>query len=74
MSLLRSVMVFTVVANVHPSEYEFRQQKLMGNLTEHVMLCLSLIRSCVKLGQPIFGICRGFQEVAVALAVNCIQK
>ena len=27
---------------------------------------LSLIRACVELGQPIFGICRGFQEVAVA--------
>ena len=30
-------------------------------------LALPLIRECVAAGQPIIGICRGFQEVAVAM-------
>ena len=53
--------------NVHPSEYGIQATEAHGEFDRaRDAVSLSLIRSCVKLGQPIFGICRGFQEVAVA--------
>ncbi|MCX7287544.1 MAG: gamma-glutamyl-gamma-aminobutyrate hydrolase family protein [Rhodobacterales bacterium] len=54
--------------NVHPSEYGEEETAAQGWLD----LCrepntLPLIRACVDRGQPFLGICRGFQEVNVAL-------
>lgn len=53
--------------NVHPEEYGEAETEAHGAFDRNRdALALPLIRACVEAGQPIFGICRGFQEVAVA--------
>lgn len=53
--------------NVHPEEYGEEETEAHGTFDRaRDRLVLPLIRACVDAGQPIFGICRGFQEVNVA--------
>jgi putative glutamine amidotransferase len=53
--------------NVHPEEYGHTPTDAHGAFDrDRDRVALKLIRKCVARGQPIFGICRGFQEVAVA--------
>ncbi len=53
--------------NVHPDEYGHEPSEAHGDFDRaRDRVALDLIRKCVETGQPIFGICRGFQEVAVA--------
>lgn len=53
--------------NVHPEEYGEEETEAHGTFDRaRDKLTLPLIRACVAAGQPIFGICRGFQEVNVA--------
>lgn len=55
-------------ANIHPGEYGEKETEAHGNFDMgRDAISLPLIRACVASGQPIFGICRGFQEVAVAM-------
>ena len=54
--------------NVHPEEYGHEPTAAHGKFDrdrDHV--ALPLIRECVNRGQPIFGVCRGFQEFNVAM-------
>lgn len=54
--------------NVHPSEYGHDETEAYGTFDRNRdAITLPLIRKCVDRGQPILGICRGFQEVAVAM-------
>jgi putative glutamine amidotransferase len=54
--------------NVHPSEYGEDATEAHGAFdTARDGVALPLIRACVARGQPIFGVCRGFQEVNVAM-------
>ncbi|PUB18867.1 gamma-glutamyl-gamma-aminobutyrate hydrolase family protein [Yoonia sediminilitoris] len=54
--------------NVHPEEYGEIATVAHGEFDrDRDRLALPLIRACVSRGQPIFGICRGFQEVNVAM-------
>ena len=54
--------------NVHPSEYGEAETKAHGDFDRcRDEITLPLIRACVDRGQPFFGICRGFQEVNVAM-------
>ena len=54
-------------ANVHPAEYGEAETPAHGDFDrDRDALTLPLIRACVAAGQPIIGVCRGFQEVAVA--------
>ena len=54
--------------NVHPSEYGEEETPAHGAFDRsRDAITLPLIRACVERGQPFFGICRGFQEVNVAL-------
>lgn len=54
--------------NVHPSEYGEDETPAHGTFDRNRdAVTLPLIRACVARGQPILGICRGFQEVNVAL-------
>ena len=54
--------------NIHPAEYGHAETPAHGSFDRaRDALVLPLIRACIASGQPIFGICRGFQEVAVAM-------
>lgn len=54
--------------NVHPEKYGEAETEAHGAF-DHCRdnITLPLIRACVEQGQPIFGVCRGFQEVNVAM-------
>jgi putative glutamine amidotransferase len=57
-----------VGVEVHPSEYGEEETPAHGAFDRgRDAITLPLIRACVDRGQPFLGICRGFQEVNVAL-------
>ena len=54
--------------NVHPEEYGETWTEAHGaHDRARDAIALPLVRACVERGQPVFGICRGFQEVNVAM-------
>ncbi len=54
--------------NVHPEEYGHEETPAHGDFDRcRDAITLPLVRKCVETGQPFFGICRGYQEVAVAM-------
>ncbi|MCG7519153.1 gamma-glutamyl-gamma-aminobutyrate hydrolase family protein [Ruegeria sp. Ofav3-42] len=54
--------------NVHPEEYGEPATEAHGEFDRaRDAVTLPLVRACVERGQPFFGICRGFQEVNVAM-------
>jgi putative glutamine amidotransferase len=54
--------------NVHPEEYGEEETEAHGTFDRaRDRLTLPLIRDCVASGQPILAICRGFQELNVAM-------
>lgn len=54
--------------NVHPAEYGEQSTPAHGtHQPERDRISLPLIRNAVARGQPIFGVCLGFQEVNVAM-------
>lgn len=55
-------------ANVHPEEYGEEETPAHGTFDrKRDGIALPLIRALVERGQPFLGICRGFQEVNVAM-------
>ena len=54
--------------NVHPEEYGEAATEAHGAFDRaRDAITLPLARACIERGQPILGICRGFQEVNVAM-------
>lgn len=54
--------------NVHPEEYGEAETPAHGAFDRaRDSITLPLIRACVERGQPFCGVCRGFQEVNVAM-------
>lgn len=54
--------------NVHPNEYGEEETPAHGDFDRgRDAITLPLVRACVERGQPVMGICRGFQEVNVAM-------
>ncbi|MDF1728194.1 MAG: gamma-glutamyl-gamma-aminobutyrate hydrolase family protein [Sulfitobacter sp.] len=54
--------------NVHPEEYGEAETEAHGAFDRaRDAIALNLVRACVERGQPFLGICRGFQEVNVAM-------
>ena len=54
--------------NVHPEEYGHEPTEAHGEFDRgRDGITLPLIRACVESGQPILGVCRGFQEFNVAM-------
>ena len=61
--------------NVHPDEYGEEATLAYGDFDrDRDGIALPLIRACVQRGLPIFGICRGFQEVNVAMGGSLHQR
>lgn len=55
-------------ANVHPDNYGEAETEAHGAFDRaRDAITLPLIRACIEAGQPILGLCRGFQEVNVAM-------
>lgn len=54
--------------NVHPEEYGEAPTEAHGAFDRaRDRIALPLVQACVERGQPLFGVCRGFQEVNVAM-------
>lgn len=54
--------------NVHPEEYGEQPTPAHGDFDRgRDAIVLPLVRACVERGQPFLGVCRGFQEVNVAM-------
>ncbi len=54
--------------NVHPEEYGEPETPAHGAFDRaRDAVALPLVRACVERGQPVMGVCRGFQEVNVAM-------
>jgi putative glutamine amidotransferase len=54
-------------ANVHPSRFKMEPHSGHEPYDERRdALALGLIEACVERGMPVFGVCRGFQEMNVA--------
>ena len=54
--------------NVHPEEYGEVPTEAHGDFDRgRDAITLPLVRACVDRGQPFLGVCRGFQEVNVAM-------
>ncbi len=54
--------------NVHPEEYGEEATAAHGEFDRaRDAVTLPLVRACVERGQPFLGVCRGFQEVNVAM-------
>ncbi len=54
--------------NVHPEEYGEPETEAHGAFDRaRDAITLPLVRACVDRGQPFLGVCRGFQEVNVAM-------
>jgi len=54
--------------NIHPEEYGEPATEAHGTFDRsRDKVALGLIRECAAIGQPILGVCRGFQEFNVAL-------
>jgi len=54
--------------NVHPEEYGHTPTEAHGEFDrDRDRIVLPLIRACVDAGQPVLGVCRGFQEFNVAM-------
>ena len=55
-------------ANIHPEEYGEEPTDAHGAFDiDRDGVALNLIRECVSAGQPILAVCRGFQELNVAM-------
>jgi putative glutamine amidotransferase len=58
-------------ANVHPARFGQEADKAHEPYDERRdSVALALIEACVARGVPLFGICRGFQEMAVAFGAT----
>ena len=54
--------------NVHPEFYGEEPTEAHGTFDrDRDAIALPLVRACIERGQPVLGVCRGFQEVNVAL-------
>ena len=72
--LVDGVLLTGSASNVHPSH--FAQGVADPSLPldrERDALTLGLVRACVELGVPLLGVCRGFQEINVALGGSLHQ-
>lgn len=74
LSLVDGVMLTGSPSNVHPSHFDEEVHNPALPLDpERDSLTLTLVRACVEGGVPLLGICRGFQEINVAMGGSLHQ-
>lgn len=75
LALVDGVMLTGSPSNVHPSHFGESVTNLRLPLDAHRdALTLDLVRACVREGVPLLGVCRGFQEINVALGGSLLQQ
>ncbi len=75
LALVDGVMLTGSPSNVHPSHFD----EVVANLDQPLdpvrdALTLALVQACVDGGVPLLGLCRGFQEINVALGGSLHQN
>lgn len=75
LALVDGVMLTGSPSNVHPSHFgeDVTDPRLPLDL-ERDALTLELVRACIRNAVPLFGVCRGFQEINVALGGSLLQQ
>jgi putative glutamine amidotransferase len=74
LALVDGVMLTGSPSNVHPAHFdETVLNPALPLDTERDALTLTLVRACVAQGVPLLGVCRGFQEINVALGGSLHQ-
>jgi putative glutamine amidotransferase len=75
LALVDGVMLTGSPSNVHPTRFgaELADPKLMLDQARDE-LTLALVKACVTQAVPLLGICRGFQEINVALGGTLHQQ
>lgn len=74
LSLVDGVLLSGSPSNVHPSH--FGEAVLDTRLPldpDRDLLTLALVNACIRQGVPLLGVCRGFQEINVALGGSLHQ-
>lgn len=67
LNVVDGILLTGARANVHPSHFATEPcERYEPYDVKRDALALDLIRTCVARGVPLFGICRGFQEMNVA--------
>jgi putative glutamine amidotransferase len=75
LSMVDGVMLTGSPSNVHPSHFDEAVADPSLPLDPvRDSLTLALVRACVHQGVPLLGICRGFQEINVALGGTLHQR
>ena len=75
LALVDGVMLTGSPANVHPSHFnESVTDPSLPLDLERDALTLTLVKACVDAGVPLLGVCRGFQEINVAMGGSLHQK
>lgn len=75
LSLVDGVMLTGSPSNVHPSHFdEIVTDPDLPLDVERDSLTLALVNACVELRVPLLGVCRGFQEINVAMGGTLHQR
>lgn len=75
LDLVDGVMLTGSPSNVHPSHFGAAVENPSLPLdVERDGLTLALVKSCIRKSVPLLGICRGFQEINVALGGTLHQQ
>lgn len=75
LQMVDGVMLTGSPSNVHPSHFgETVADTSLPLDQERDALTLALVRACVEQAVPLLGICRGFQEMNVALGGSLLQQ
>lgn len=75
LSLVDGVMLTGSASNVHPAHFdEAVSDSSLPLDVERDSLTLALVKACVAQGVPLLGVCRGFQEINVAMGGSLHQQ
>ncbi len=75
LALVHGVMLTGSPSNIHPSHFDEDVADTTLPLdAQRDQLTLALVKACVQGGVPLLGVCRGFQEINVAMGGSLHQQ